>query len=91
MSGGEFTFIAVVIAMGFAIGFASRQWWSLAVLALPSVVLLAATLPEWNEGYDTTGEGWFLIGFLFVGLPLLVGGVAGVLVGRLTLRSRTER
>jgi hypothetical protein len=87
MTVGDLVVIAGVAALGFTIGFAARRWWVIAVAAAPSVLWLALTLPGWTEGdiHDNTGADWFLVGFGYIGAPVLVGAAAGIWLGRRVL------
>ena len=84
MTGGELAVIAGAAAVGFAIGFAVRRWWVIAIAAAPSVLWLTVTLPGWTEGdiHDNTGADWFLVGFGYLGAPVIVGAAAGIGLGR---------
>ena len=85
MAGGDYVFIAVVVVLAVGLGLAVRHWLVVGIAAIPSIVWLVRWVPTWtaDEGDGHTGSDLFLIGFLFVGLPLIVLVALGVLLGRL--------
>jgi hypothetical protein len=81
----SYALIAVIAAACLGLGLAARYWWTVAVACIPSVVWLAITIPRWSEdlGDGVTGADWFLVGFIYIGAPVVVLVAVGVLVGRL--------
>ncbi|MDQ3933206.1 MAG: hypothetical protein M3340_01090 [Actinomycetota bacterium] len=84
MTLGDLAVLAVVAGVGLALGVAVRRWWLVAIAAGPSVAWLALTVPGWTEEdiHGNTGADFFLLGFGYVGAPMIVGAALGVWLGR---------
>lgn len=89
MAGGEWLFVAVFVAVGLGLGLAVRRWWFVWIATIPTFLWLLHWLPRWgaDEGDGNTGSDLFVVGFIFVGLPLIALVALGVWLGRLVFGS----